>query len=373
MTLPEPLPTRPLPWRVRMLGDFRLERGGSVIRRFRTERTAALLATLCLNPGQRWPRDYLAEILWPETPLPLARQSLRMAMTSLRSTLEPSPDDSGGLLISGRGWVAVAADLVRTDLDETLARLSALMDDPVPWSLAALRSTLEALRQPLLPGLYAETIEAVRQDLHHRYLAAALALARRLAELDRAGEALPELEHAAALDPRHEGIQAALVVARGGDPLATGALVGTWTLLLLMPGSQELEESCLAHPPSPGMRRLPAEGAPLRYAFSGADAAARFGRAGIGRAGRAAMHTLDLGPASPIPDQQRRLLIAILAQTPPGELRCSRDSATLLGRGSAWSTREVGSIVSGGATQRVEPVYRLRLLSPGSAPGATAP
>ena len=51
------------PWSVRLLGGLCVERPGQVITRFRTRKTAALLAYLAFYRHRSHPRDLLVEIL----------------------------------------------------------------------------------------------------------------------------------------------------------------------------------------------------------------------------------------------------------------------------------------------------------------------
>jgi len=69
---------------VEMLGKLRAVQGNRVITRFRTEKTAGLLAYLAYHIGLPHPREVLAELFWPGAEPGAGRASLRVALASLR-------------------------------------------------------------------------------------------------------------------------------------------------------------------------------------------------------------------------------------------------------------------------------------------------
>lgn len=127
-----------------MLGGLALERAGhDPITRFRSRKTAALLAYLALYPRQHT-RETLIELLWPDTAFAQGQQSLRSALTSLRHQLEPPGVRPGTVLESGRLHVALRRDAFTTDAAAF-------------WTQAQQgnREAACALyKGPLLPGLY---------------------------------------------------------------------------------------------------------------------------------------------------------------------------------------------------------------------------
>ena len=75
------------PYRIYCFGGLRFESDSAIITRFRTQKTASLLAYLALHRGPQ-PREILADLLWPGDEPTAARHSLRMALSSLRGQLE---------------------------------------------------------------------------------------------------------------------------------------------------------------------------------------------------------------------------------------------------------------------------------------------
>ena len=84
-------------WRVELFGGLQAVGEERVVSRFRTQKTAAALAYLAYYLGKPQPRDYLAELLWPEDEPEAARASLRTALSSLRRQLEPPGVPAGSM------------------------------------------------------------------------------------------------------------------------------------------------------------------------------------------------------------------------------------------------------------------------------------
>ena len=77
------------PWRVTLLGSLRLEQGERSITRFYTYKYGALLASLAYYRDRAHSREALIEMFWPEGDLKAGRNSLSVALSSLRHQLEP--------------------------------------------------------------------------------------------------------------------------------------------------------------------------------------------------------------------------------------------------------------------------------------------
>src|SRR5258708_4707392 len=106
------------PWHIHLFGRLRAVNADRPIDRFRTEKTASLLAYLALHLGQSFSRDSLIELLWPEADLDRGRMSLRTALSSLRRQLEPPGVPSGAVLRATPSAVSLHPSSVRTDVDE---------------------------------------------------------------------------------------------------------------------------------------------------------------------------------------------------------------------------------------------------------------
>src|SRR5262245_15317389 len=77
------------PWRIELLGGLSACQGDRVITRFRTRRTASLLAYLGYFKESYHPREVLIDLIWPDSEPEKGRMSLRTSLASLRRQLEP--------------------------------------------------------------------------------------------------------------------------------------------------------------------------------------------------------------------------------------------------------------------------------------------
>src|SRR5687767_7617788 len=102
-------------WTIEVLGGVRARRGAVIVARFRTQKTAALLARLawlCGRPphhvvagGER--REALVEMLWPGCAPEAGRNALSKAISSLRAQLEPPGTRRGTVIAATRETVAL--------------------------------------------------------------------------------------------------------------------------------------------------------------------------------------------------------------------------------------------------------------------------
>jgi DNA-binding SARP family transcriptional activator len=123
-------------WYLECFGAFRArDEAGRVIERFRTHKTAALLAFLALSRGPQR-REELCALLWPDAAPEAGRNSLSAALSSLRRELG---DD---LVCADRNFVRLAAGAFATDVAEFDA---ALRD-------GNFARAVELFSGPLLPG-----------------------------------------------------------------------------------------------------------------------------------------------------------------------------------------------------------------------------
>lgn len=74
-------------WRFRLLGDFQAQQEGTSTDRFRTRKTAALLAYLAFHHYKAHTREELATLFWPDATPELGLKSLGVALSSLRKML----------------------------------------------------------------------------------------------------------------------------------------------------------------------------------------------------------------------------------------------------------------------------------------------
>src|SRR6266511_4152171 len=91
-------------WRIEMLGGLRAICGETVITRFRTQRTASLLAYLAYHTHRNHPREVLVEKFWPDCEIDSGRHNLRLALSSLRHQLEPPDCPPGAVIVTDRSY-----------------------------------------------------------------------------------------------------------------------------------------------------------------------------------------------------------------------------------------------------------------------------
>jgi DNA-binding SARP family transcriptional activator/predicted ATPase len=189
-----------------LFGGFQGRVGAGATLSLSTRKAQALLAFLALTPGQSYPREKLASLLWGGMREPQARRSLRQALFILRKAVATEPP---ALLIAGE---SVAVNPVAVDVDV------------VEFERAVVEGTTEALeraaalyRGEFLEGLalqeapFEEWLLAQRDRLHELALEA---LAKVLLEQRRTGATEAALQTAIrllTLDPLQEPVHRALM------------------------------------------------------------------------------------------------------------------------------------------------------------------
>lgn len=238
------------PWRVTLLGGLRAERGEQVITRFKTQKVAALFAYLAFHLRQAHPREVLIELLWPESDAPTLRNSLSVALSSLRHQFEPPGVPQGTVLRADRFSISLSPAVVATDVAEFEHALKAAARAGSRLERARLlTAAVELYQGPLLPGLYENWIPAEQERLSGLFLDALGALVRHLEEGGELHAALTHARRAVAIDPLREEAQAHLIrlLAADGQPGAALRQLQEYEVLL--------EEELRAEP-SAALRRL---------------------------------------------------------------------------------------------------------------------
>src|SRR5437764_9234619 len=105
-------------WRVNLFGGLRAQQGDRVITRFKTQKVASLFAYLAYHLRQAHSREILIEMLWPESDALTLRNSLSVALSSLRNQFEPPGIAQGTVLRADRFSVGLNPATVTTDVAE---------------------------------------------------------------------------------------------------------------------------------------------------------------------------------------------------------------------------------------------------------------
>lgn len=160
-------------WQLRCFGGLKAVQGERVIERFRTQKTASLLALLALRGEQS--RETICALLWPDAAPEAARSSLSTALSALRR------DFGDGVLNADRYSVALSPGFFSTDV--------ALFDAALKHD--EFERAVELYQGQLLSGLYEEPFPALANEYEEK---ARRAFVTRLEEL----EGTPGIESSAA-------------------------------------------------------------------------------------------------------------------------------------------------------------------------------
>ena len=220
-------------WRIELLGSLRAGSGERVLTRFRTHKTASLLAYLALLPDRPHPREELCDLLWPEAALDAGRMNLRAALSSLRRQMEPPGTTAGGVLTADRSRVQLNPSACTTDVAEFEAALEAA-SKPGADEAALLTRAVSLYRGDLLPEIYDDWALGARERLAQAALGALHRLTRLLTEAGDFDRALDPAHRALARDPLCEKSHRLLMrlYAAMGRPDAARQQYQTLTTLL---------------------------------------------------------------------------------------------------------------------------------------------
>jgi DNA-binding SARP family transcriptional activator len=100
---------------VRLLGSLELSDSSGKTLTVPTRKAKALLAMLARQPGAFQSREKLAAVLWPESPEPQSRDSLRQSLKLLRRTLS---DHSRDIIVGNADSLALAPSKIWVDVSQ---------------------------------------------------------------------------------------------------------------------------------------------------------------------------------------------------------------------------------------------------------------
>jgi DNA-binding SARP family transcriptional activator len=192
------------PWegpRISLLGGFRLEDEGAVV--VMPEGSQRLLAFLALR-GRLVRRPVAAGTLWPVATEGRASSSLRTALARL--------PDSAGAAVTTTARELGLSDKVSVDLWDSRALAHQLLAPPDPTLPPNLGpAAVSALSGELLPDWYDEWVLIEAEDWRQLRLHALDALAQRLTDQGRYGDAAAAALAAVRAEPLRESPRAALI------------------------------------------------------------------------------------------------------------------------------------------------------------------
>lgn len=162
-----------LPWSLQFLGGLRATSAdNNVVSHFRTQKTGSLLAYLATFPRHPHSREVLIDRFWPDDDMDAARQSLRVALASLRRVLEPQGTlVPGTVLIADRAFVYLAEGAFLSDAQAFEAAVCHA-ERPHPQAQIAGGAQIEDWEAALalyggefLPGYYDDWVLTERERL----------------------------------------------------------------------------------------------------------------------------------------------------------------------------------------------------------------
>lgn len=215
----------PRVWSIQLFGGLVVQSANRTATRFRTQKTAALLAYLafrCRENAPPLPREQLVEMLWPEADLDAGRHNLSNGLTALRHVLEPPGVPPGTILVADRTSVRLNPAGVSTDVgrfEELIGRIR----HPRTPDEERLKLVAQAGAEyggPLLPGFYEEWIQPEGERLAGLFLRLARDTAPLLIESGDLDTLLSWAQRATASDPwSEEAVELSMrALAAAGDP-----------------------------------------------------------------------------------------------------------------------------------------------------------
>ncbi|NLI01128.1 MAG: tetratricopeptide repeat protein, partial [Chthonomonadales bacterium] len=191
-------------WRVRMLGPLQLSGDFGVIDRFPTRKAASLVGYLAYHSERAHSRDRLADLLWPDAPGDLARQSLRTALWSVRRQIEPRRELAGAVLHTDRDSVGIRPGAIETDIGAFWSALRNASEGRMPGETHWLGRAVSLYADEFLAGLDDPWVTPERERLDSACSGALLRGAHLCEETGAIEEALEWALRAVAHDPLSE-------------------------------------------------------------------------------------------------------------------------------------------------------------------------
>ncbi len=196
-------------WEVRMLGGLLVNRGSRRIA-FRTKKTAGVLAYLVFHGARPVAKDVLVGLFWPDCDPAKGRQSLRMAISSLRA--EMANDGNPSPVHSDRDTVWIDLDQVTCDAHVLQRCLDlAERESDRDARIDLLRRACEPYVGPLLAGYGDSWIIAQALELEERFAQAVIELAQERMGRGEHAEAVQSLRRAISICSDREDLHVALL------------------------------------------------------------------------------------------------------------------------------------------------------------------
>jgi ATP/maltotriose-dependent transcriptional regulator MalT/DNA-binding SARP family transcriptional activator len=197
---------------VRTLGGFQVWRGGTAVplRAWQSRKARELLKILIARRGTPVPRAVLCDLLWPEVDPARSGNRLSVAVSTLRSVLDPdrgrAPDR---YIVSGEGAIWLRGDHVDIDVESFLSRSQAALNTLDIDELQAAEAAYSG--DFCEEDRYADWAGPLREEARAAYVAVARALTQRYVTQGEHETAVRYLLRLLASEPYDERAHLALV------------------------------------------------------------------------------------------------------------------------------------------------------------------
>jgi DNA-binding SARP family transcriptional activator len=152
--------------RITLLGGLEVQQGDRLITRFKSQKIGALLAYLAYHLHQMHSREVLIDLFWPESMLEAGRNSLSVALSTLRHQLEPPGTPANAILRADRFSIGLNPAAVITDVVQFEAAIKAAAGvGSGTEQIQRLAEAVDLYQGRLLPGFFDEWISPVQEQI----------------------------------------------------------------------------------------------------------------------------------------------------------------------------------------------------------------
>ncbi len=191
-------------WRICLLGRLQVQSDHTKLTHLAMRRAGALLSCLVVRAPHPVPREELLALLWPEETSDTARNRLRVLLSNLRRSLEPSDPASDSVLVIERHAVRLASSAFSSDYHDFLEAIRAARTADEIEAILLLEKAISLYQGELLVGFYDEWILTERRRMAEIRYQALRDLVQRLTKSDRPRDAIEYARQAVAAEPMDE-------------------------------------------------------------------------------------------------------------------------------------------------------------------------
>lgn len=192
-------------WYIEFLGKFQASLNKTIISKFRTQKTASLLAYIIYYNKIEHSRDSLIDIFWPENDIQSGRHNLSQALSSIRSQFNQVNSASSSLIISNRNFISFNKELSKTDvgLFKEISK-KAFLNKYISEQKNLLSSAVELYKGHFLNGFYDDWAISEREHLQNVYIRCVNTITKYLQDSNELSQAIELNLKAISIDPLRE-------------------------------------------------------------------------------------------------------------------------------------------------------------------------